>query len=74
MLVYLTTTLAPAIISSVPKMWIVGFLNILSYAFIRITYLEYVISIWCFFGAIISMLILWVIVEYNRQSNTKEMV
>ncbi len=72
MFVYLTTTLAPAVISSVPKMWIVGTLNLLSYAFIRITYHEHVVSIWCFFGSIISALILWVIVEYNRESDVKE--
>ena len=68
-ILYLLTTLVPALISSIPKMWLVGFINLVSYAFIKIYFHDHVISLWCFFGALVSGLILWIILDMRKPTS-----
>jgi len=52
---YFVATVMPAFFSSIKRMWFLGFLILLSYIITKIFFENYVISIWCFFGAIISI-------------------
>ena len=58
---YLLATLVPIFISGVRRMWLLGILMTASCLLTGIFYKEYLTSIWCFFAAIISVVILWII-------------
>lgn len=63
--------LAPIIIapffSSIKKLRWFGILIILSYAIAEYFYTEYLASVWCFFAAIISVVILMIISDLNKK-------
>jgi len=63
-ILYLLPTVVSMFISSVKKMWILGLVNLSSYVFSVLFYSENVLSVWCFFGAAASTLVLWI----NRKS------
>ena len=69
---YLASTVFPTLISSVKKMWYLGLINLLSYFFAKIFFAGYVISIWCFFGAVSSIVVLVIILEAQK-SRTEQM-
>lgn len=64
---YLVPTVVSLLVSSIKRMWLFGLLNMLSYALTKVFFKSYVISVWCFFGAISSVIILLIILEMNRQ-------
>lgn len=47
-------TVMPAFLSSVPKMWVFGLPMALSFLVTLVFYPSYVISVWCFFAALMS--------------------
>ena len=55
-------------VSRVKKMWIMGVLNFLTYAYAKIFFFGYVLSVWCFFGALISTIVLWIIMSERRKA------
>lgn len=65
---YVPATLAPLFLSSLKWMKLLGsaFLGSLILTFIFYTYC--VISVWCFFAALLSALVLLVITTYNKTS------
>ena len=58
---YLLATLVPHFISSVRRMWMFGTLIAASCLITGIFYREYLTSVWCFFAAFISLVILWIV-------------
>lgn len=58
---YLFATLAPLFVSSVRKMWLMGLLMFISCLITGIFFREYLTSVWCFFAALISGVILWIV-------------
>jgi hypothetical protein len=58
---YLLATLIPLFISGVRRMWIFGILVTVSCLVTGIFYREYLTSVWCFFAAIISVVILLIV-------------
>jgi hypothetical protein len=58
---YLFTTIAPIFISSVKRMWLFGILIAVSCLITGIFFTQYLTSVWCFFAAIISILIYWIL-------------
>jgi hypothetical protein len=58
--------------SSNPKIWVLGVLNLIGFAISRIYFLEHIISIWCFFAAIFSGAILWIIVDATRKKEPEQ--
>jgi general stress protein CsbA len=60
---YLVATLVPIFISGVRRMRIMGVLMAASCLITGIFYKEYLTSVWCFFAAIISVVIYWIISE-----------
>ncbi len=57
---YLVTTISPLFVSSVKRMWLFGLLITVSYAISSIFFAQYLTSVWCFFAALISIVIYWV--------------
>ncbi|MFT7591154.1 MAG: hypothetical protein ACI9UJ_001075 [bacterium] len=66
-LLYLSITVIPTLISKVPKVWLLGVMNVLAYAGTKIFINERILSIWCFFAAITSVIVLWIIEDYNKR-------
>ena len=64
---YLVSTIAPLFVSSVRRMWIFGILIAVSCIITGIFFAQYLTSVWCFFAALISVVIYWIL----RQSQTK---
>ncbi len=50
-------TVMPAFLSSVPKMWVFGLPMALSFLVTLFFYPSYVISVWCFFAALMSVFV-----------------
>jgi hypothetical protein len=65
-LFYLVPTIGSLMVSSVKKMWTLGVINMGSYLASRIFFFSYVISVWCFFGALASIMIYFIIKENSR--------
>lgn len=60
---YAAATLVPLFVSGVRRMWLFGVLVTASCLVTGIFYQEYLTSVWCFFAAIISIVIYWIITE-----------
>jgi hypothetical protein len=63
---YFIPTVVSAFISSVKPLRLFGGLILLSFIITKVFYSDYVISIWCYFAAIISLLILYIIILLNK--------
>lgn len=69
---YLSSSVLSTLVSSVRKMWIFGILNLITYSVSKIYYHDQIISVWCFFAAITSILMLWIIKhQYEVKKSTK---
>lgn len=58
---YLITTIAPFFVSSVRRMWVFGIMIAISCIVTGIFFAQYLTSVWCFFAAIISVIIYWIL-------------
>jgi hypothetical protein len=58
---YFVTTVIPPFISTCHRMRILGTIIFLSYAVSKIYFNDYLISVWCFFAAVLSLLVILVI-------------
>ncbi|MDD5498596.1 MAG: hypothetical protein RBS96_05840 [Dehalococcoidales bacterium] len=67
--VYIIATIVPLFISSVRRMWVFGVLIGVSYLAASIFFSDYLISVWCFFAAIISGVIYWILASANATSH-----
>jgi hypothetical protein len=54
-LLYAVATIVPPFFSSVRRMWLLGLLIFISYIITLVFYTDYIVSVWCFFAAIISI-------------------
>lgn len=63
---YFIPTVVPALVASCKKVAILGFTILASYIFTKIFYANYLISVWCFFAAVISIVIHYIIIELNK--------
>lgn len=68
-LMYFAATVAAPFFSEKRKMWLIGLAILVSYIITRIFYENYVISVWCFFAAIISGTILFLV--WNEPAKKK---
>jgi hypothetical protein len=65
-LIYILCTVLPPFISSRKRMMALGALIASSYVLTNVFYKDYLISVWCFFAALISMAILFILTRMNR--------
>ncbi len=64
---YLIASIAPLFISSIKRTYILGILMALSCFVTIIFFTQYLTSVWCFFGAAISLVILWILHDARRK-------
>jgi hypothetical protein len=66
--IYLIAAVIPALISSVPPLRWFGAILLVSFCLTALLYEGYVISVWCFFAAVISVEVLLIIRHTNRHT------
>jgi len=71
-ILYLVPTTVSFFVSSIKKIWVLGVILLSSYIFSFIVYAGNVLSVWCFFGAVTSVLILWYIIQMKKKPETSE--
>lgn len=64
---YLIVTITPLFISSVKRTKILGILMFLSCLVTGIFFTQYLLSVWCFFAALISGVIFWILRDSKRK-------
>ena len=62
---YMLATAISPFVSSNKWLRLLGWGLVASYVFTAIVYMDYLTSVWCYFGAILSMLILFIIIKLN---------
>ncbi len=63
---YILSTSITPFVSSVKKMKWLGFVFLASYLFAVLFYNGFVISVWCFFAALLSIVVLWIIPDQRK--------
>lgn len=72
--IYFATCIIPPFLASNRRMQLVGLANLISVAASFLLFREYLLSIWCYFGAMISASVLWAVYprrDSSEQVNTK---
>lgn len=64
---YMISTIVPAFVSSIKKMRVFGAFNLISFVVTVLLFDEYIISIWCFFAAILSVYVYFILKELNKR-------
>lgn len=70
---YLAATITPLFVSGVKKMYLLGILMTLSCLITGLFFTQYLISVWCFFAALISGVILWIMTDKRRKFNLERL-
>ena len=65
---YIAATIATPFVSSIRKMKWLGVVFLASYLFALLFYRGFVISVWCFFAALLSFIVLWIIFDLRKES------
>jgi hypothetical protein len=65
-ILYILATIAPPFFSSVKRMWMLGTAILISYIMTAIFYTDYIVSVWCFFAAIISITVYAIMYEVKK--------
>lgn len=65
---YIAATIITPLISSIKKMKWLGIVFLASYLFAITFYNGFVISVWCFFAALLSFVVLWIIKDLRKLS------
>lgn len=63
---YIAATIITPLISSIKKMKWLGIVFLASYLFAITFYNGFVISVWCFFAALLSFVVLWIIYDLRK--------
>lgn len=72
-LFYLAATIPPLFISSTKRMYLFGILATISCIVTGIFYTQYLTSVWCFFAALISVVIYWILTDAKRLFNLEKL-
>ena len=65
---YVIATIAPPFVSGIKRMWILGLAILVSYIITTIFYTSYIVSVWCFFAAVISIAVLLLVPGIQKKS------
>jgi hypothetical protein len=68
---YILVTIAPLFVSAVARMRVLGFAIAGSFIVTIYLYTQHFISVWCFFAAVISGIVVWVVSERRATVHTK---
>jgi hypothetical protein len=70
---YIAATLPPLFISSIKRMYMFGLLMTFSCLVTGIFYTQYLTSVWCFFAALISAVIFWILSDAKKIFNLEKL-
>ena len=70
---YIAATLPPLFMSSIKRMYLFGLLMTFSCLVTGIFYTQYLTSVWCFFAALISGVIFWILHEEKKLFNLEKL-
>ncbi|OSZ79771.1 hypothetical protein CAP36_00460 [Chitinophagaceae bacterium IBVUCB2] len=65
-MLYIAATIVTPFLSSIKKMKWLGVVFLASYLFAISFYRGFVISVWCFFAALLSFVVLWIIIDLRK--------
>jgi len=68
-MVYLIVTISPLFVSSIKRMHLLGIILFLSFLVTAVFFTQYLTSVWCFFAALISGVIFWILRDSKRKFN-----
>lgn len=63
---YVIATIAPSFFSGIKRMWYLGAAILISYIMTEIFYTDYIVSVWCFFASIISIIVFAIMYEIEK--------
>jgi len=66
-IVYLVATITPLFVSSVQRTHLLGILMFLSCLVTIVFFTQYLTSVWCFFAALISAVIFWIMSDSKKE-------
>ena len=69
---YLIATITPLFISGIRRTWLLGILMTLSCLVTAIFFRQYLTSVWCFFAALISGVIFWILSDSHKELHFKQ--
>jgi hypothetical protein len=72
--IYLAVTITPLFISSIKKTHLLGVLMFLSCAVTVIFFRQFLTSVWCFFAALMSGVIFWILRDSKRKFNFDKLI
>jgi hypothetical protein len=71
--IYIIASITPLFVSSIKRTHLMGVLMFLSCLITAIFFRQYLTSVWCFFAAIISGVIYWILNESKRKFNFEKL-
>jgi hypothetical protein len=69
---YLICTVFPPFVSSRKNIWILGVVTAIMYALAKLYFEEHLLSVWCFFAAIGSLVILWIVSQNPKEVSSSQ--
>jgi hypothetical protein len=72
--IYLIVTITPLFVSSVKRTHLMGVLMFLSCAVTAIFFTQFLTSVWCFFAALISGVVFWILRDSKRKFNLNKLI
>lgn len=66
-IVYLVVTITPLFVSGIKRTHLLGILMFLSCLITAMFFTQYLISVWCFFAALISVVIFWILRDSKKE-------
>jgi Na+/melibiose symporter-like transporter len=66
-IVYLVVTIIPLFVSGIKRTHLLGILMFLSCLITAIFFTQYLLSVWCFFAALISGVIYWILKDSKKE-------
>lgn len=69
---YILVTVFPSFISGIKQMWLLGLIILISYCVTILFYVDYIISVWCFFASVISSMV-WIILSKMRKKGNQDL-
>lgn len=63
---YFIPTVVPLFFSSIKKIQLLGLSVLASFVFSKLYFTEHLISVWCFFAGILSIIIFWIIFKLEK--------
>jgi hypothetical protein len=66
---YFIASVTPLFVSSIKRTHLLGILMSLSFLVTAVFYLQYLASVWCFFAALMSGVIFWILRDAKKKFN-----